>query len=656
MSGFERGNRLIRICVFSALSIFLSVSCFAQGGNGAERIRLFHGDISVNRDASMTVTETITVNCTGEVIKRGIYRDFPTTYRNRFNDIYRVRFEVLDVRRDGSPEPFHIQQLDNGVRIYIGRSDRYLSPGEYSYTLTYKTTRQIGFYKQFDELYWNVTGNGWVFPIDEASASVSLPDGALWEVINIDGYTGAQGARDRNFSVSTDIPDRIVYKTTRPLAREEGLTIVVNWPKGYVREPDLRTELGYFLDDNRGIAAGIAGLLVILGYYVYVWMKVGRDPAKGTIIPLYAPPEKLSPADIRYIMHMGYDNKVFTAAVINMAVKKYLNVAEEGGVYTVKKTQTTGSDLSDEEEIIARILFAGGESIRLTNLQHAVMRRAAAEVQLALKRSFEKNYFLTNKEYFIPGILLSVILMAVTSVFKSGGMVFASVFMSIWLTVWTFGVVTLLSAVFQAWRACLAPGNNARPVIIGAAVFTTFFSIPFVAGEIFGIIMFVSVTSPAVFIILCGAVFINVLFYHLLKAPTVQGRRIMDRIEGFKMFLSVAEKDRLQALHPVAGTPELFERYLPYALALGVEQAWAEKFAGVLARAQTGESTAAGYAPSWYHGAAGTFADTSGFVSAFGNSFAGAIASSSSAPGSGSGGGGGGSSGGGGGGGGGGGW
>lgn len=119
------------------------------------------------------------------------------------------------------------------------------------------------------------------------------------------------------------------------------------------------------------------------------------------------------------------------------------------------------------------------------------------------------------------------------------------------------------------------------------------------------------------------------------------------------MYLSVAEKDSLDALTPGGRTPELFERYLPYALALGVEQAWAQKFADVLSRAAAGGEP---YRPGWYSGRSWSSADPTGFASSLGGSLSGAISSSSSPPGSSSGGGGGGSSGGGGGGGGGGGW
>jgi uncharacterized membrane protein len=138
-----------------------------------------------------------------------------------------------------------------------------------------------------------------------------------------------------------------------------------------------------------------------------------------------------------------------------------------------------------------------------------------------------------------------------------------------------------------------------------------------------------------------------------LKAPSKTGRKSMDDIEGFRQYLGVAEEDRLNAMNPPDKTPELFERFLPYAVALDVQNAWAKKFAAVLAAAG---ATAA--ASSWYTGDRRWENDPVGFADHLGSELSQTISSASTAPGSsGSGGsGGGGSSGGGGGGGGGGGW
>jgi uncharacterized membrane protein len=147
---------------------------------------------------------------------------------------------------------------------------------------------------------------------------------------------------------------------------------------------------------------------------------------------------------------------------------------------------------------------------------------------------------------------------------------------------------------------------------------------------------------------------LNAVFYALLKRPTLAGRRLMDEIEGFKLYLRTAEGDEIRRLQAPTPTPELFERYLPYAMALDVENAWSERFTDVLAAASSDPGQ--GQSPVWYRSANSNSFRVNDFTQSLGPSLSSAVASSSTAPGSSSGGGGGGSSGGGGGGGGGGGW
>jgi uncharacterized membrane protein len=189
---------------------------------------------------------------------------------------------------------------------------------------------------------------------------------------------------------------------------------------------------------------------------------------------------------------------------------------------------------------------------------------------------------------------------------------------------------------------------------IGAAIFMTLFALPFFGAEVFALYT-LSQSSPAMAVFPIIVALVNILFYHLLKAPTLLGRRILDKIEGFKMFLAATETDRLQRIYPAGRTPELYEKFLPYALALGVEQQWAEQFNDVLSAAARSDGSG-GYHPRWYSGSGWDSSRMGSFAGSMGNSLSGAISSSSTSPGSSSGGGGGGSSGGGGGGGGGGAW
>lgn len=616
-----------------------------------ERILSYQSDITVRRDASLRVTETIKVYAAGQKIKRGIYRDFPEIYRSRGWLRLRkvVPLEIVSVERDGKPEKYHTERLTNGRRVYFGDKDVFLEPGEYTYRFTYTVGRQIGFHDGYDELYWNATGHDWDFTIQKAEAVVHLPGVPPSEIGELNAYTGPQGERGDDYTASRDDSGSVTFASTRALRSGEGLTISVTWPKGYVSEPRQQQQFFWFLRDNLGLLVAATGVAIVTGYYLLAWMLVGNDPDKGTIIPLYEPPEDLSPASLRFIDRMGYDRQTFAAAVINMAVKGYLSIKDNDGEYTLIQERSDRSDLSAEEKKIAGALFATGSRLTLVQKNHRKIKKAIKGAQRALRAGFEKLYFLKNSNYLVPGVILSLVFAVGTVVAYASA---PAVFMIVWLSIWTVGVLALLGVCWGAWRTVLSGGGK-RFATLGQAVFMTLFSIPFVGGEVLGIGMLAHTTSvavPAMVILLAG---ISYLFYNLLKAPTLEGRRLMDRIDGFRMYLSVAEEDRLNLMNPPERTPELFERYLPYALALGVEQEWGEKFADVLSDASQGSES---YSPSWYHGTAWSAIGASGFAGSLSGSFSGAIASSATAPGSSSGAGGGGFSGGGGGGGGGGGW
>mgnify|MGYP001822670256 FL=1 len=159
-------------------------------GAPKERIVDFDSRIQIFADGHLIVTETIKVISAGDMIKHGIYRDFPTRYENRNGRQIEVGFSVLNVTRDGMAESYHTKPLSNGIRIYMGKRDAFISPGRHTFTLTYRTDRQLGFFDEHDELYWNVTGNGWSFQIDQARAEVILP--ARIEPLKSTAYTGLQ--------------------------------------------------------------------------------------------------------------------------------------------------------------------------------------------------------------------------------------------------------------------------------------------------------------------------------------------------------------------------------------------------------------------------------------------------------------------------------
>lgn len=639
----------------AALAVVLSLLISGTGiaAAASERILSFSSAITVDPDASMRVTETIKVVSSGDQIKRGIYRDFPTTYKDRAGNTYVVGFMIQTVARDGRPEAHHTEALSNGIRVYMGQKETLLPPGEHTYTLSYRTDRQIGFFQDHDELYWNVTGNGWIFPIETAAATVLLPPGVPADRITLAGYTGPAGATGQNFTAALAPDGKAVFKTTRRLNANEGLTLVVGWPKGFVQEPTPREKAVHFLTNNLTLLAAVIGFTVLLLYYLLAWCAAGRDPARGTIMPIYTPPDNLSPAAMRFMAEMGYDDKVFGAALIDMAVKGSLSIHETDKTVTLTKIDGGQTTLSAEEKKIAAQLFQSNSSIALERKNHARIAAAQNALRTSLTLTFEKTHFVTNRRAFITGVAISAA--AVAASFLSALDHPDVLFLGVWLTIWSVGVTFLAVTLVKLWHQVFTGARTlgTRAGSLGAALFMTAFALPFFGGEVFALAI-IARSSPALVVLMVLVVAMNMAFYHLLKAPTMLGRRILDRIEGFKMFLGATETDRLQRMVPAERTPHLYEKYLPYALALGVEQAWTEQFTDVLAAAMRPDGS--GYHPGWYSGSSFDSARVGSFAGAVGSSLSGAIAASSTAPGSRSGGGGGGSSGGGGGGGGGGGW
>lgn len=607
-----------------------------------ERILSYHSDIMVNTDGSIIVEETIQVMAEGNEIKRGIFREFPLRYKDMYGNDYIVDFQLLKVLKDGKPEPHHTEDQPYSIRIYIGDKNVFLTKGIYTYTITYSTNRQIGFFEDHDELYWNVTGNYWAFPIEKASARVYLPEEARGQIKFIDAFTGQLGARGKDFKITYEDGNIPYFETTKKLKLQEGLTILISFPKGIVKAPTQQEKLKYFVHDNRGSIIALGGLIVVLIYYSLTWLRIGKDPDKGVIIPQFEPPKGYSPASMRYIYKMGFDDKALSSALINMAVKGFITIKQDGNDITVIKNINSKDNLPNDERLIYEKLFKYSNSIELKRENHKTLLEVKKEFKKKLKNSYEKIYFYSNSAFFIVGITFSLTVTLI-SAFFSANQPFA-VFLCLWLTLWTIGVFSILYALTIAWKRALKGLDSIMNII--KALFITIFCLPFIGAEVFAIWMLLKVTSPIFVMSLFSLGIINNIFYHLLKAPTLRGRLLMDKIEGFKLFLKTTEGDRFKMLYPGGKTPELFERYLPFAVALDVESEWTEQFESVL-KASTYESQRQGSGFTWYQSPSYSTTSLSAISSSLGIAIASSMASASSS-GSGSSGGGGGGGGGGG--------
>lgn len=642
-------QKLLRLAAMLAVAVLIT-ACACTGARADERILSFVSDVTVNPDASITVHETITVNAENNQIRHGIFRDFPTTYTDRNGVQVKVGFDVLDVSRDGHGEPWSREWQGNGVRLKIGDKDVYVDYGQHVYEITYRSTRQIGFFDTFDELYWNVTGNGWQFAIDQSRVIVRLPQGA--RIVQHAEYTGWQGSQANDSRVLDASGSLYTAETTGMLSPGEGFTVAVAFPKGLVTPPSDSQQWAWWISDNSGYFMLALSLVATLAYFLFAWNKVGRDPPKGTIIPLFAPPEGMGPAGVRYVTRYGFDDRTFAAAVVGLAVKGRVKIADDDDAFTLTKlspANAAAKPLTGAEQAIYSALPSGSLKLKQTN--HAKLRAIKTALQKSLDAEYNGKVFLRNWGWFGIGLLISVACLLIAALLMPNGEGLAGVMAIGFLGVW-WGVI-----ISFGWSAIHGAIHQSGVLNKIGSLGMLLFLIPFVGG---GIVMpagfaLTGALTPVLMLMAGGAVVlgaINVLFFYLLRAPTVPGRKLMDQIEGFRLYLATAEEERLKVLNPPEKTPELFERYLPYALALDCENQWNAKFTAVLAAAAAAGATA----PAWYSGSHWDSGRSSGFTDSLGSSLASSISSASTAPGSSSGSSGGGSSGGGGGGGGGGGW
>ena len=611
-----------------------------------ERITLFSSDIQVRPDASLDVTETIDVRAEGVRINHGIFRDFPTRYSGPRGSQFRVGFTLGSVTRDGNPESAKIEPISNGVRIRIGDAEKIVEPGDHRYVISYSTTRQIGRFADYDELYWNVTGNGWVFPIDVAEARIKLPAAVTLGQRSM--YTGPQGSTARNAEVVGEQPGEIQFRTTYPLAPYEGLTVAVAWPKGVVAEAAQSERARWLLADYGPPLVGVLALLGIAGFYYVAWKRAGRDPRPGTVVPLFSPTDDLTPAAMRYVWKMGADNRAFAAALVDLGVRGHVRMVEVDGGWLgrdkvrIERLAAT-TPLPEAEEAMLRELAATGSSIVMEQKNHAKFSAAKKALNETFKESFEGKLFHRNWGWVLAGVvvfLAGLWLTAAAVVAATGVLDLSWVLVSLGALATTTLLLMLVQDMQTVGKCLIVVGI----MVFAAIAMATGFPVLAAAFESGWLL-------PLAFPLVALPLVISAFFW--IAAPTRDGRAVLDRIAGFRQYLSITEGERLDRMTPPKETPELFERFLPYAIALGVENRWAERFQGVLAAAAAeGGRQQFG----WYAGSSNPWDNPGSFVGRVGSSLASTVSAASTAPGSSSGSGGGGSSGGGGGGGGGGGW
>ena len=492
------------------------------------RVADFQDRIHVNQDGSAEVTERITLVFEGEW--HGIHRTIPIEYPGPNGTNYELYVEVTSVSDGQGGRLKYESSTSNGFRdlkIYIPDAVDATRTVE----ITYRVRNGTRFFKDYDEFYWNVTGNDWPVPIDHASATVRFPDSAAGS-LRAQAFTGVYGSTERDATAKVDSAEA-QFETTNPLPMRGGLTIDVYIPKDILAEPGAITRFFWFVGGNPVVFLPIVTLAVMFP----LWWYKGRDPDPGmSVAPMYEPPAGISPAEAGTLLDDSIHPRDITSTMVDLAVRGYIKIeetAEKILVFTHKDyifhslkpmAQWTDKDLAPHERVMLENVFQGGSETRLSNLKNRFYTAVPVIRQDIMAQLKTKGIYLLDPEsanaYSFGAAVVILIPFAIFQYFR-----WANFFTSVWLL-----VVSVLVAALIWW-----------------------------------------------------------LFARVMTAKTVKGARIRVAVLGFQEFMNRVDAERLKVMPPTT-----FERFLPYAMALGVEHHWAQAFAGIVKDP-----------PQWYVGPGG---------------------------------------------------
>jgi uncharacterized protein (TIGR04222 family) len=490
-------------------------------------IQHFDERVSISPDASIEVAEMIDVKFIGGPW-HGVYRTIPVEYTSPSGFNYSLFLQPLSVTDDnGQPLRYETSRQGRYLRfkIYVPNAD----DSTRTMVLRYRVLDAVHFLSDHDELYWNVTGEEWDAPINEASAHVELPEGTTG--LRATAYTGVYGSRQQQAQVNVK-GNAVDIQTTESLGFHAGLTAVVGWDKGFVHPPSAGQKTWLFLRSNWPFAIPIVVFFVM----AWLWWTRGRDPERDAITVQYDPPDKLSPGECGTLVDDEAGMRDITATLVDLAVNGYMTIEQkqDGGVmgflhhkqyiFHLKKPPAEWSGARPhEQEMLAAIFGSGSSDVTLADLQNRFYTHLPAIKDAIFDALVKDGYYLhrpdvVRQAYWGTGALIGFLMV--------GG--------SGWLA-GTTGIASL------TW------------IITGLVC----------AG------------------IIC-------LFGTRMPARTITGARTYAKVLGFEDFLGRVEKDRIERLEK---TPELFEKYLPYAMALHVEKGWVQQFEGIAMQP-----------PSWFQG------------------------------------------------------
>jgi len=493
------------------------------------RVGDFRDTIEISKDGSAVVVERISLVFVGEW--HGIHRTIPIEYPGPNGTNYELFLDVKGVT-DGSGAKLKYESSTTNrsrdLKIYIPDA----ADATRTVEITYSVRNGTRFFKDYDEFYWNVTGNDWPVPIDHASATVRLPESAAGS-LRAQAFTGVYGSTQRDATANVD-GATAQFETNNRLPMRGGMTIDVYIPQGILSEPSALTKFFWFVGGNPIVFFPV----VVFAAMFLLWWYKGRDPDAGmSVAPMYEPPPGISPAEAGTLLDDSIHPRDITSTIVDLAVRGYIKIeetAEKVLLFThkdyvfhlLKPRDQWGADLAPHERVMLENIFAGGDETRLSSL---------------------KNRFYTA----VP-----VIRQDIMAALKTKGIY-------------------------------LLDPESANGYSVGAAIAII---LPFAIFQYMGWANFLN--SPLLLIV-CGAISVVIwwLFARVMTAKTVKGARTRIEVLGFQEFMNRVDAERLKLMPPTT-----FEKYLAFAMALGVEHHWAQAFTGIIKDP-----------PQWYVGPGGVY-------------------------------------------------
>lgn len=526
--------------LFLFLFFLFSGSAFA-----AEEILNYDTEITVRTDASVIVRERITVQREGKKIKRGIYRDLPKTKG--------VTYDVLSVRRDNQPEPYFTENTGSYFRINTGNDDFLPHDGVYTFEITYRAENVISGFDDYDELYWNVTGDRWQFPIRKASARVILPDNI--PVLQQASYIGKKGSKEKGRY------ENGVFTAGRALKSKEGFTIAAGFQKGIVNIPVLP-----FYDQVPLTKTFRLSAVILLGYLFITWFFFGKDPKKEAVMPRFKGLPDLTPAQAGWIYSYGKNKDgCFSAALLQGCISGFLSIKEKSSFHI---SRLRDGENGEEKYFEQNLKFP----LTLSGTYTPTMEKFLKDFCSFLDRKTGEKYFNSHTPFVIFGLLLLVGL-TIYQCYQLNALPlsFVMAFYMIFLIPVGKSILKMISSGVISYMPIVV-------LLFIAAHFYMIMTTTYTVDHIHQIILFYVIGALALLI-----------YAHLIILPTEEGMQVIAYMDGIKMFLTTVDTGMPQEVDF-----DKMERLLPYAVLLGLEKEWAEKMQQIFAQMT--------YKPQWYSG------------------------------------------------------